>query len=228
MKIAHKKLWGRVKEIAAMVQKARDAGHDIRRTSIHTPRARTTCPRSFRPGRTTAGARDCWSACAIRRAPAHADARFSAGSRAGTTTTWRPATAGAAWLVTLRNARNTPFQGKRMAELIAARGGDPVEVLFDVLLEESGSVPDRVLSPFRAGHAARHAAALDLDRIRRRRSTPTDRPVEVIPTRATTARFPRARALRPGAARADAARSRQEDDQHERRQDRHQGPRPAA
>jgi len=30
MKIAHKKLWGRVNEIAAMVQKARDDGHDIR------------------------------------------------------------------------------------------------------------------------------------------------------------------------------------------------------
>ena len=30
MKIAHKKLWGRVAEIAAMVQKARDAGHDVR------------------------------------------------------------------------------------------------------------------------------------------------------------------------------------------------------
>ena len=28
-----------------------------------------------------------------------------------------------------------------MAELIASRGGDPVEVLFDVLLEEHGSVP---------------------------------------------------------------------------------------
>ncbi len=28
-----------------------------------------------------------------------------------------------------------------MSELIAARGGDPVNVLFDVLLEENGSVP---------------------------------------------------------------------------------------
>ena len=44
-------------------------------------------------------------------------------------------------LVSLRNPRNAPFQGKRMAELIEARGGDPVEVLFDVLVEEDGSVP---------------------------------------------------------------------------------------
>ena len=39
------------------------------------------------------------------------------------------------------NERNKPFQGKRMSELIKARGGDPVDVLFDVLLEENGSVP---------------------------------------------------------------------------------------
>jgi N-acyl-D-aspartate/D-glutamate deacylase len=44
-------------------------------------------------------------------------------------------------LVSLQNPRNTPFQGKRMSDLIEARGGDPAEVLFDVLLEEGGSVP---------------------------------------------------------------------------------------
>jgi N-acyl-D-amino-acid deacylase len=44
-------------------------------------------------------------------------------------------------LVSLRNDRNKPFQGKRMSDLIQARGGEPVEVLFDVLVEENGSVP---------------------------------------------------------------------------------------
>jgi N-acyl-D-aspartate/D-glutamate deacylase len=44
-------------------------------------------------------------------------------------------------LVSLKNARNKPFQGKRMSELIAARGGHPADVLFDVLIEEHGSVP---------------------------------------------------------------------------------------
>ena len=68
MKIAHKKLWGRANEIIAMVQKARDAGlrHPRERVS-RTPPARTICRRSFRRGRTTAGARRCWSGCAIRR-----------------------------------------------------------------------------------------------------------------------------------------------------------------
>ena len=41
----------------------------------------------------------------------------------------------------MQSERNKPFQGKRMSELIAARGGDPVDVLFDLLVEEQGSVP---------------------------------------------------------------------------------------
>jgi N-acyl-D-aspartate/D-glutamate deacylase len=44
-------------------------------------------------------------------------------------------------LVWLQHERNKPFQGKRMSELIAARGRHPADVLFDVLLEENGSVP---------------------------------------------------------------------------------------
>ena len=44
-------------------------------------------------------------------------------------------------LVSLGHDRNKPFQGKRMSDLIAARGGHPADVLFDVLIEEGGSVP---------------------------------------------------------------------------------------
>jgi N-acyl-D-aspartate/D-glutamate deacylase len=43
-------------------------------------------------------------------------------------------------LVSMQNEKNKPFIGKRMSDLIKARGGDPVDVLFDVLLEENGSV----------------------------------------------------------------------------------------
>ena len=44
-------------------------------------------------------------------------------------------------LVSLQNERNKPFQGKRMSELIAARGGHPADVLFDVLIEETAACP---------------------------------------------------------------------------------------
>ncbi|MCP5116034.1 MAG: N-acyl-D-aspartate/D-glutamate deacylase, partial [bacterium] len=43
-------------------------------------------------------------------------------------------------VVSMSKQENKRFIGKRMSELIASRGGDPVEVLFDVLLEENGSV----------------------------------------------------------------------------------------
>ena len=43
-------------------------------------------------------------------------------------------------LVSLSNPKNKPFVGKRMSELIAARGGDPIDVFFDVLIEEGGRV----------------------------------------------------------------------------------------
>ena len=43
-------------------------------------------------------------------------------------------------LVSFSQPKNKPFQGKRMSELIGARGEDGFEVLFDVLLEENGSV----------------------------------------------------------------------------------------
>jgi N-acyl-D-amino-acid deacylase len=42
--------------------------------------------------------------------------------------------------VNLSNPKNKQFIGKRMSDVIAARGGDPVDVLLDLLIEEKGSV----------------------------------------------------------------------------------------
>ena len=142
MKIAHKKLWGRANEIIAMVQKARDAGlrHPRERLSLHRRAEQSVVDRS---------------AVGARRRPRE-DARAPA--RSGGARRMRDEVlnglpnwynhylaTGDGWggmiLVSLQNERNKPFQGKRMSELIAARGGDPVDVLFDVLIEENGSVP---------------------------------------------------------------------------------------
>ncbi len=43
-------------------------------------------------------------------------------------------------LVHLEQPDNIPFIGRRMGELANARGGDPFDVLFDLLVEEGGSV----------------------------------------------------------------------------------------
>ena len=97
MKIAHKKLWGRAAEIAAMVQKARDAGHDIR-ANVYPYTAGQNNLSSIIPPWAHDGGRErtARAPARSRRAPADADARSSTACRAGTTTTWRPATAGAA------------------------------------------------------------------------------------------------------------------------------------
>ena len=142
MKIAHKKLWGRVNEIAAMVQKARDDGHDIR-ANVYPYTAGQNNLASIIPPWAHDGGRE--KLLARLRDPG-ARKRMRREILGGLPGWYNHYLAtGAGWggmqLVTLRRERNTPFQGKRMAELIAARGGDPVDVLFDVLLEEHGSVP---------------------------------------------------------------------------------------
>lgn len=142
MKIAHKKLWGRVGEIAAMVQKARDAGHDVR-ANVYPYTAGQNNLSAIVPPWAHDGGRE-----------RMLDRLRDPGTRRRMRTEileGRPGwynhylATGDGWggmqLVTLKHARNTPFQGKRMSELIASRGGDPVEVLFDVLIDEAGSVP---------------------------------------------------------------------------------------
>ena len=44
-------------------------------------------------------------------------------------------------LVSLSNPSYKKFEGKRMSEVIAATGRDPIDVLFELLIENGGSVP---------------------------------------------------------------------------------------
>jgi N-acyl-D-amino-acid deacylase len=142
MKIAHKKLWGRVNEITAMVQKARDSGHDVQ-ANVYPYTAGQNNLSSIVPPWAVDGGREKM----LERLRDPAARKRMHGEVLNGLPNWYNhylATDGG-WagmlLVSLRNERNRPFQGKRMSDLIAARGGDPVDVFFDVLLEENGSVP---------------------------------------------------------------------------------------
>jgi N-acyl-D-aspartate/D-glutamate deacylase len=142
MKIAHKKLWGRASEIVGMVQKARDAGFDIR-ANVYPYTAGQNNLSSIIPPWAHDGGR---AELLKRLRDPKMRARMRTEILNGLPNWYNHYLAtGDGWggmlLVSLRAERNTPFQGKRMSELIEARGGDPVEVLFDVLLEENGSVP---------------------------------------------------------------------------------------
>jgi len=142
MKIAHKKLWGRANEIIAMVQKARDEGYDIR-ANVYPYTAGQNNLSSIVPPWAHEGGRE--KMLERLKDPA-ARKRMREEVMNGLPNWYNHYLAtGDGWagmlLVSLKNERNKPFQGKRMSELIAARGGHPADVLFDVLLEEGGSVP---------------------------------------------------------------------------------------
>jgi N-acyl-D-aspartate/D-glutamate deacylase len=142
MKIAHKALWGQANEIAAIVQKARQEGHDVQ-ANVYPYTAGQNNLSSIIPPWAHDGGRE--SLLQRLRDP-RARQRMRSEILNGLPNWYNHYLAtGDGWggmlLVSLRSERNKPFQGRRMSELIASRGGDPVEVLFDVLLEENGSVP---------------------------------------------------------------------------------------
>jgi N-acyl-D-aspartate/D-glutamate deacylase len=142
MKIAHKDLWGRANEIIAMVEQARAAGHDVR-ANVYPYTAGQNNLSSLVPPWAHDGGRE--KMLERLKDPA-ARARMRRELMHGLPNWYNHYLAtGDGWggmlLVSLRHERNRPFQGRRMSELIQARGGDPADVLFDVLIEEDGSVP---------------------------------------------------------------------------------------
>jgi N-acyl-D-aspartate/D-glutamate deacylase len=142
MKIAHQALWGRAGEIIAMVQKARDAGQNVQ-ANVYPYTAGQNNLSSIIPPWAHDGGRQ--KLLERLRDPA-ARRRMHDEVLHGLPNWYNHYLAtGGGWsgmlLVSLQNERNKPFQGKRMSDLIAARGGDPVDALFDVLVEEGGSVP---------------------------------------------------------------------------------------
>ena len=142
MKIAHKKLWGRAGEIVAMVQGARDAGHDIR-ANVYPYTAGQNNLSSIVPPWAHDGGRERM----LERLRDPAARQRLRGEVMNGLPGWynHYLATGDGWagmlLVALRHERNRPFQGKRMSDVIAARGGHPADVLFDLLIEEQGSVP---------------------------------------------------------------------------------------
>jgi N-acyl-D-aspartate/D-glutamate deacylase len=142
MKIAHQKLWGRANEIIAMVQKARDAGQNVQ-ANVYPYTAGQNNLSSIIPPWAHDGGRQ--KLLERLRDPA-ARQRMHDEVLDGLPNWYNHYLAtGGGWsgmlLVSLQHERNKPFQGRRMSDLIEARGGDPVNVLFDVLVEEGGSVP---------------------------------------------------------------------------------------
>jgi N-acyl-D-amino-acid deacylase len=141
LKIAEQELWGRMPEIIAMFEAARRAGHDVR-ANVYPYNAGQNDLRAIIPPWAHDGGND--AMLARLRDPA-ARARMKTDILEGIDGWYNHLLAvGEDWqrilLVGLERPENRPFVGKRMSDLIEARGGEPVEVLFELLLEEGGSV----------------------------------------------------------------------------------------
>jgi len=142
LKIADKKFWGQMNEIISMINKARSEGYDVR-SNVYPYTAGQNDLRAIVPP----WAHDGGNAKMLERIK---DPSLRPRLRKDITTglpNWynHYLAVGGDWnamlLVNLKNPKNKEFIGKRMSEFVAARGGDPVDALLDLLIEEGGSVP---------------------------------------------------------------------------------------
>lgn len=141
MKIADEQLWGQMGEVIAMIDDARAEGHDIR-AHVYPYTAGQNNLRAIIPPWAHDGGND---AMLERLRDPALRTRMKRDILNGIAGWYNHYLAvGGDWsrmlLVGLADPRNKPFVGKRMSDLLATRDGDPVDVLFDVLLEEHGSV----------------------------------------------------------------------------------------
>lgn len=141
LKISHKDHWGRMPEAVALIADARREGYDIQ-ANVYPYTAGQDNLRSIIPP----WAHDGGNARMLERLrdPALRE-RMRAEILSGLPGWYNHYLATGSWegmlLVSLNHDRNSSFVGKRMSELIEARGADPIDALFDVLLEEDGNVP---------------------------------------------------------------------------------------
>ncbi len=142
LKIADKKFWGQMNEIISMINKARSEGYDVR-TNVYPYTAGQNNLRAIVPP----WAHDGGNAQMVERLKDPSQRpRLKKDIENGLPDWYNHYLAvGKDWnamlLVNLTNPKNKQFIGKRMSDVIAARGGDPVDDLLDLLIEENGSVP---------------------------------------------------------------------------------------
>lgn len=141
LKIADQALWGRMDEVTGMIESARRSGLDIR-ANVYPYTAGQNDLRAIIPP----WAHDGGNGPMLERLASPAARARIRRDILDRNQDWynHYLAVGGDWsrmlLVQLRHPGNARFVGRRMKELVEARGGDPIDVLFDVLLEEGGSV----------------------------------------------------------------------------------------
>jgi N-acyl-D-aspartate/D-glutamate deacylase len=143
LKIAEHKLWGQMPELIASIAAARAAGQQVE-AHVYPYRAGQNNLSSIIPPWAHEGGAE----ALLRRLKDPAlrprlEREIENGIPGSNWYNHYTATGG--WegmlLVSLSNAKYKQFEGKRMSDVIRSRGGKPIDVLFELLLENGGSVP---------------------------------------------------------------------------------------
>lgn len=141
LKIADQTLWGRMDDIVGKVEAARRRGLDIR-ANVYPYTAGQNNLRAIIPP----WAHDGGNAAMLERLRSAAARERIRRDILDAGQDWynHYLAVGGDWsrmlLVQLAHPENLSFVGRRMQELIDSKGGDPFDVLFDLLLQEDGSV----------------------------------------------------------------------------------------
>jgi len=143
LKIAERKLWGRMPELVAVIAQARAEGRQVE-ANVYPYRAGQNNLASIIPPWAHEGGTE---AMLRRLRDPGLRARLEDEILHGIpgSNWYNHYTATGGWegmlVVSLSNPKYKQFEGKRMSEVIQALGGEPLEVLFELLETNGGSVP---------------------------------------------------------------------------------------
>jgi len=143
LKIAEHTLWGRMPELIARIATARAAGQQVE-AHVYPYRAGQNNLASIVPPWAHAGGTDALVA-RLRDPALRPRLRAEIRGERPIAGWYNHYTATGGWdgmlLVSLSHPDDRRFEGRRMQEVVDARGGDAVDVLLDLLVRNGGSVP---------------------------------------------------------------------------------------
>jgi len=141
LKIAERKLWGKMPDLVAMIANARAQGQLVEANVYPYRAGQNNLASIIPPWAHEGGAK----AMIERLKDPALRSRLETEILNGVPGWYNHYTATGGWegmlLVTLRNPKHKQFEGKRMNEVIKAMGKPPLDALFELLTENDGSVP---------------------------------------------------------------------------------------
>jgi N-acyl-D-aspartate/D-glutamate deacylase len=143
LKIAERTMWGRMPDLVALIAAARARGQAVEANVYPYRAGQNDLASIIPPWAHEGGAPALVARLADRSLRPRLEAEILGKVPLGSW--YNHYTATGDWdgmlLVTLSNPRYRQFAGKRMSEVIASSGKPPLDVLFELLVENGGSVP---------------------------------------------------------------------------------------